>query len=557
MADTDDQLQTNTYIWSQSSDQITISFLVPETCKGRDLEIAIEHQYVRAGVRGQEPVLKGKLFAPVNHFESLWQLEKSAMSPFSSLTTSPSLSIASSYALMSSPNHSPNSSMILPAPALTESLTNELTADMADIYQQAAALGSASARSSSSSVAEDSLTQSPMMVNTPPQQHQQQSTESSRQTLKYRILTIHLEKEREGMEWAVPIANGWKSDLDIDVTSAYHLGGWFETRMADYQNAFRYYTSAAERGHTASMMKVAALYEIDSQPAEGKGPALYEKDPKKAFEWYKRAADAVIESPGTSSSSGPDPLGCFIVGNMYGAGSPEAGVDKDYELALLYFNRAMNITAPRIDVDFGILDQEDAEIPKSMLRNHGPHSADERSFTGSAFQTGLIYLYGSQPDGEAVRSTTHVEVDPKKAIRYWKEASILGHAQASYNLGIIFANGMGVEQDLFQAGKWFGRAIKLDTTGKLVVPDEVKVVEWDARKEDKSERTTEQAQQQQQAPQQRARKEKKGRKRRSKRSRASQNDDDGTLGAIVALGTAAAVVGIVYWLYNRSFKKID
>ena len=161
------------------------------------------------------------------------------MSPFSSLTTSPTLSIASSYALMSSPNHSPNSSVILPAPALTESLPTELTPDMADIYQQAAALGTTSARSSSSSVADESLTQSPMMINTPPQQQQQQqqqqSADSSRQTMKYRILTIHLEKEREGMEWAMPIANGWKSDLDIDVTSAHHLGGWFETRMADYQ----------------------------------------------------------------------------------------------------------------------------------------------------------------------------------------------------------------------------------------------------------------------------------------------------------------------------------
>ena len=60
MADTDDQLQANTYIWSQSTDQITISFLVPENCKGKDLDIAIEHQYVRAGLKGQEPVLKVK-----------------------------------------------------------------------------------------------------------------------------------------------------------------------------------------------------------------------------------------------------------------------------------------------------------------------------------------------------------------------------------------------------------------------------------------------------------------------------------------------------------------
>ena len=154
------------------------------------------------------------------------------------MTTSPSLSIASSYALMSSPNHSPNSSMILPAPALAESAnTNDpasLSADMADIYQQAAALGSTSVQSSTSSVNGDegglsSQVDSPVMVSSQQQQQQQQPAP------KYRILTIHLEKEREGVEWAVPVSNGWKSELDIDITSAYHLGEWFETRMLDFK----------------------------------------------------------------------------------------------------------------------------------------------------------------------------------------------------------------------------------------------------------------------------------------------------------------------------------
>ena len=276
----------------------------------------------------------------------------------------------------------------------------------------------------------------------------------------------------------------------------------------------------------------------------------------------------MIESSGTSSSSGPDPLACYIVGSMYGSGSTEAGLEKNYEMALIYFNRAMNITAPRIDNEFGILEQ-DADIPKSALRNHGPHSADERAFTSAAFQTGLIYLYGSQPEGESVHSVTHVEVDPKKAIRYWKEASMLGHAQASYNIGIMFANGMGVEQDLWQAGKWFGRAVKLDTTGKLVVPEEVEVVEWDTTKEDVEKQKKAKAaaaaaaaseegssSKSRSLPQekQRQRKEKKGRKRRGKRSKQG---DDGSLGLIIALGSAAAVAGIVYFMYNRSFKKID
>ncbi|KAI9323456.1 hypothetical protein BX666DRAFT_61477 [Dichotomocladium elegans] len=542
MADLNEQLQANTYIWSQSADQITISFLVPETCKTRDLEVKIDHQYVSAGLKGHEPVLKGKLFAPVNHFDSLWQLEKSSISPYSSLTTSPSLSIASSYALMSSPNHSPNSSMVLPAPALAESLTTEpsaqVSADMADILHQAAALGTASAQSSASSVTDEQLSQtasSPVaMADSPsgsggdPQQSQP----------KYRILTIHLEKEHEGMEWAIPISAGWKSDLDIDVTSAYHLAGWFETRMKDYKNALRYYKTSAERGHTLSMIKMASLLEMDD-------PSL-PKDTKTAFYWYKRAADAVVESSGTSVSSGPDPLACYIVGTTYGAGSPEAEVEKNYEQALFYFNRAMSITAPRIDIDFSVL-ETDAEIPKSCLRNHGPHSRDESYFCSAAFQTGLIYLYGSSPDGETVQSVTHVENDPSKALRYWKEASMLGHAQASYNIGIIYANGMGVDVDLWQAGKWFGRAVKLDTTGKLVVPNGVNIVDWDAKKTDGQVKSPPPTAASATEAKTQAKPKKVRRRRKTKRTK----EDDGLVGALLVLGSAVAVAGIAWWWYSR------
>jgi hypothetical protein len=54
----DEQLHTNTYIWSQEKDQVTISFLVPEHCKKDDLKIVIEQQHVQAGLKDQEPVVK-------------------------------------------------------------------------------------------------------------------------------------------------------------------------------------------------------------------------------------------------------------------------------------------------------------------------------------------------------------------------------------------------------------------------------------------------------------------------------------------------------------------
>lgn len=58
MIESDEQLQTNTYVWSQSIDQVTISFLVPESAKARDLDIVIERKYLKAGIKGQEPVFQ-------------------------------------------------------------------------------------------------------------------------------------------------------------------------------------------------------------------------------------------------------------------------------------------------------------------------------------------------------------------------------------------------------------------------------------------------------------------------------------------------------------------
>lgn len=63
MVDNDEQLQTNAYVWSQSTDQVTISFLVPETAKAKDLDITIERQYLKAGLKGEEPVIQVCLYS--------------------------------------------------------------------------------------------------------------------------------------------------------------------------------------------------------------------------------------------------------------------------------------------------------------------------------------------------------------------------------------------------------------------------------------------------------------------------------------------------------------
>ena len=141
------------------------------------------------------------------------------MSPFSSLTASPNLSIASSYAFMSSPNHSPNSSMMLP-----EAVDTGLS-EMSDLIAQTGALGS----SPPMSEAEASQPASPVLLHTPPSV----STPPHLQKTKYRVLTIHLEKEDDTIEWVVPVSGPHHESNALDITSSYLLAQWFVVRMGD------------------------------------------------------------------------------------------------------------------------------------------------------------------------------------------------------------------------------------------------------------------------------------------------------------------------------------
>jgi TPR repeat protein len=47
-----------------------------------------------------------------------------------------------------------------------------------------------------------------------------------------------------------------------------------------------------------------------------------------------------------------------------------------------------------------------------------------------------------------------VEQSYEKAFEYYEQAAQLGHAQAQYNLGCCYANGEGVEQNMAAAKEW-------------------------------------------------------------------------------------------------------
>ncbi|KAI0314603.1 hypothetical protein OF83DRAFT_1135911 [Amylostereum chailletii] len=95
------------YSWHQSHDQATILLILPYGVLDEEVQVTIERTYLVAGVRGQPPLIKGRLYGNVDIVHSEWQLEPnttqlSRRDRTISTTSTASASTQSSYALVSS-----------------------------------------------------------------------------------------------------------------------------------------------------------------------------------------------------------------------------------------------------------------------------------------------------------------------------------------------------------------------------------------------------------------------------------------------------------------------
>ncbi len=140
-----------------------------------------------------------------------------------------------------------------------------------------------------------------------------------------------------------------------------------------------------------------ALFEIASRYADGRGVA---KDPKKALEWYQKAADA-----GFAPAQ-------FRVGSYYEKG---IGVDQ---------------RSPQKAKEFYQLAAEQGNA--SAMHN-------------------LAVLYAMGATGPS---------DNDSAAKWFVKAAEFGVRDSQFNLGILAAKGLGVPRDLEESYKWFALAAK-------------------------------------------------------------------------------------------------
>ncbi|KAI9000578.1 hypothetical protein BD414DRAFT_574146 [Trametes punicea] len=194
------------YSWHQSHDQATVLLLLPYDTVEEDVSVIVEEEYLVAGVVGQPPVVKGKLYGRVDTAASVWQLEPRAsrLSQRERTTsTASTASTQSSYAFVSEPEISSSLAAsveagllsgsdpddnVLSSPALSSPVSSSLDEQLVASYD---------ARHQR---------RSRLSVSPPGRQPQRISHASSYSSLESlhtgagRLLTIHLEKA-ESVIW--------------------------------------------------------------------------------------------------------------------------------------------------------------------------------------------------------------------------------------------------------------------------------------------------------------------------------------------------------------------
>ncbi|KAJ6619692.1 hypothetical protein B0H10DRAFT_2024464 [Mycena sp. CBHHK59/15] len=279
--------RSSSYSWHQSHDQATVLFIVPYGTSEADIQVEIEPSgnYLVAGVRGQPPTIKGRLYSSVDSTSSMWQLERpSSRSRLSARertnSTTSTASTHSSYAFISDPEISSSFAASLESGQVSDS---EEAASPLGFASPALSSGDEHAfplhRRSGSSHPALSRSVSPGRV-----LHSLTSSYSSLESLHSqrsgRLLTLHLEK-KQSIIWPslivgpVPdtvsphVANSVVFDASNELEHQYNMDPTSLILIAlelldirrDKEEAFEYFLRAWHQAHAPSAtMKLVSHY---------------------------------------------------------------------------------------------------------------------------------------------------------------------------------------------------------------------------------------------------------------------------------------------------------
>lgn len=77
----DTEQATLPYRWTQTIGEADVVVPVPAAIRGRDLNVVLTKKKIKAGIKGQEPLITGDFPAPIHVDESAWTLEATNTPP--------------------------------------------------------------------------------------------------------------------------------------------------------------------------------------------------------------------------------------------------------------------------------------------------------------------------------------------------------------------------------------------------------------------------------------------------------------------------------------------
>ncbi|TVQ83735.1 MAG: sel1 repeat family protein [Micavibrio sp.] len=218
-------------------------------------------------------------------------------------------------------------------------------------------------------------------------------------------------------------------DAPFNIGIIYAQGFGVET---DNEEALRWYKLASKRGHVAANHNAGIFYR------DGTGVP---QDIEKALQFFRQAAEKNFVSSQRQ------------LGHMYINGD---GVEKDLIEAGRWYQMA---------ADNG------SEKDRDYLQSHKEYCAARFDLTSCLLAAGAGLPIAMHRLGVAfIDGQSGLEQDYEQAIKYFRLGAELGDLYSQDGLGYMYQHGLGIEQDMFEAGRLRGLAAKkgLEETGEHI-----------------------------------------------------------------------------------------
>lgn len=271
-----------------------------------------------------------------------------------------------------------------------------------------------------------------------------------------------------GVEQSYDKAAEWyQKVIDAEDMDGWWMQGNVYREMEDYDNAFKCYEIAAEKGNNC---RYAAIYELARMYRYGVGT---EENFPLALDYYQRAASqGIVEAMvdlGEMYSNGEDVEKNYDIANYwYEKAATEGEAGKAFgELGIAYFfgrgSKAVDYDKARECFEKALKEGEDEYLyPLGRIYYDEEQYDKAMKYYLQAAANDNEYQDLAEDDiGDMYRWGNGVKRDLRKATEWYKKGAEHDNASSMCSLGHMYMNGEGVKKDSAQSAHWTLRAAKL------------------------------------------------------------------------------------------------